>query len=244
MGGPATAQAAWVSRLYRALHRDQVPSILFQPTPMATTRRRTCSADNETFRERDMVARAAKKVYDQVKASAAPDTPIIWSEYNATYMNQPEVTDSAFMGPWLANNIRECDGLTTMMSYWCFSDVFEEQGVVKTPFYGGYGLIAERTFRKSVSRLRSAARAGQSPSDGRFGKRAGDGAGRWDARDRFVELCGAGSKRVPAKTFRLTVKGVTRGTIGFGLLIPTHGSARKPGRIWAARSVRLRRRPR
>jgi len=35
-----------------------------------------------------------------------------------------------------------CDGLQTMMSYWTFSDVFEEQGVVKTPFYGGYGLIA------------------------------------------------------------------------------------------------------
>ncbi len=46
------------------------------------------------------------------------------------------------MGSWLANNIRLCDGLTTMMSYWTFSDVFEEQGVVKKPFYGGYGLIA------------------------------------------------------------------------------------------------------
>jgi xylan 1,4-beta-xylosidase len=30
-----------------------------------------------------------------------------------------------------------------MMSYWTFSDVFEEQGVVKTPFYGGFGLLAE-----------------------------------------------------------------------------------------------------
>jgi len=28
------------------------------------------------------------------------------------------------------------------MSYWTFSDVFEEQGVVKEPFYGGYGLLA------------------------------------------------------------------------------------------------------
>ncbi len=42
----------------------------------------------------------------------------------------------------LANNIRLRDGLTSMMSYWTFSDVFEEQGAVKTPFYGGYGLIA------------------------------------------------------------------------------------------------------
>jgi xylan 1,4-beta-xylosidase len=28
------------------------------------------------------------------------------------------------------------------MAYWAFSDVFEEQGVVRTPFYGGFGLIA------------------------------------------------------------------------------------------------------
>ena len=28
------------------------------------------------------------------------------------------------------------------MSYWTFSDVFEEGGVVKTPFYGGFGLLA------------------------------------------------------------------------------------------------------
>jgi xylan 1,4-beta-xylosidase len=46
------------------------------------------------------------------------------------------------MGPWLADTIRQCDGLADIMSYWTFSDVFEEQGVVKTPFYGGYGLIA------------------------------------------------------------------------------------------------------
>ncbi len=47
------------------------------------------------------------------------------------------------MGPWLADTIRQCDGLVEMMSYWTFSDVFEEQGVVKEPFYGGFGLIAE-----------------------------------------------------------------------------------------------------
>jgi xylan 1,4-beta-xylosidase len=69
--------------------------------------------------------------------------PIIGSEYNASYKNEPEVTDADFMGPWLANTIRQCDGLVEMMAYWAFSDVFEEQGVVKEPFYGGFGLIAE-----------------------------------------------------------------------------------------------------
>jgi xylan 1,4-beta-xylosidase len=46
------------------------------------------------------------------------------------------------MGPWMANTISQCDGLTLMMSYWSVSDVFDEQGVVKQPFYGGFGLVA------------------------------------------------------------------------------------------------------
>ena len=52
------------------------------------------------------------------------------------------------MGPWLADTIRQCDGQVDLMSYWSFSDVFEEQGVVQTPFYGGFGLVAERGIAK------------------------------------------------------------------------------------------------
>jgi xylan 1,4-beta-xylosidase len=37
-----------------------------------------------------------------------------------------------------------------MMSYWTFSDVFEEQGVVKEPFYGGFGLLAVGGIPKPV----------------------------------------------------------------------------------------------
>lgn len=103
---------------------------------------------NENIPRDKMVCRAARKVHDQVKASARPQLPIIWSEYNASYANEPKVTDALFMGPWLADTIRQCDGLTDMMAYWTFSDVFEEQGVVKQPFYGGYGLLAERHLPK------------------------------------------------------------------------------------------------
>jgi xylan 1,4-beta-xylosidase len=97
-----------------------------------------------------MVCRAVKKVHDQIAASPYPNMPLIWTEYNADYGNHTEVTDSAYMGPWMADTIRQCDGLTEMMSYWTFSDVFEEQGVVKTPFYGGFGLLAERSIPKAA----------------------------------------------------------------------------------------------
>jgi len=150
VGGPATAQAAWVDAFIAHCIQNHIPFDFVSTHVYGNDTTMDVFGQKLDIARRDMVARSAKKVYDQVKASSAPATPIIWSEYNATYMNQPEVTDSAFMGPWLANNIRECDGLTTLMSYWTFSDVFEEQGIVRTPFYGGYGLIAERGIPKAA----------------------------------------------------------------------------------------------
>ena len=152
VGGPATAQAAWVDAFIAHCTANHVPFDFVSTHVYGNDTAMDVFGTHEKIARRDMVARSEKKVFDQVKASPAPNTPIIWSEFNATYMNQQEVTDSAFMGPWMANHIRESDGLVSMISYWCFSDVFEEQGVVKTPFYGGYGLIAERDIPKASFR--------------------------------------------------------------------------------------------
>ncbi len=53
---------------------------------------------HENIPRSDMVARAVRKVYDEVKHSARPDLPIHWTEYNASYKNEVDVTDSAFLG--------------------------------------------------------------------------------------------------------------------------------------------------
>jgi xylan 1,4-beta-xylosidase len=150
VGGPATAQGAWVDAFIKHCIDNHVPFDFVSTHIYGNENPVDVFGKKLPISQHDMVGRAAKKVFDQVKASPAPDTPIFWSEYNATYMSLQNTTDSAFMGPWLANNIRECDGLANMMSYWSFSDVFEEQGVVKTPFYGGYGLIAERNIPKAA----------------------------------------------------------------------------------------------
>ncbi len=143
VGGPATAQAAWVDRFVRHDFDNHIPVDFVSTHVYANDSARDVFGTDETLSRGQMVCRAARKVHDQVAASPRPDLPIIWSEYNASYKNEPGVTDSVFMGPWLADTIRQCDGLADIMAYWTFSDVFEEQGVVKEPFYGGYGLIAE-----------------------------------------------------------------------------------------------------
>jgi xylan 1,4-beta-xylosidase len=143
VGGPATAQAAWVDRFIRHCVENRVPLDFVSTHVYGNDLAKDVFGTDENIPRTAMVCRAAAKVHDQVKASALPNIPIFWSEYNASYKNEPDVTDAVFLGAWLADTIRQCDGLTDMMSYWTFSDVFEEQGVVKQPIYGGYGIIAE-----------------------------------------------------------------------------------------------------
>ena len=142
VGGPATAQAAWVDRFIRHCTEKSVPLDFVSTHVYANDTAQDVFGTNESIPRNQMVCRAARKVHEQVKHSPRSDLPIIWSEYNASYKNEVEVTDSAFMGPWLADTIRQCDGLVEMMSYWTFSDVFDEQGPVQRPFYGGFGLIS------------------------------------------------------------------------------------------------------
>jgi xylan 1,4-beta-xylosidase len=142
VGGPSTAQAAWVGALIRHTTDLDVPLDFVSTHVYANDTSKDVFATHEAIPRAEMVCRAAKKVRDEVNSSRRPDLPIIWSEYNATYFNEPAITDALFMGPWLADTVRRCDGLAQMMSYWTFSDVFEEQGVVRRPFYGGFGLIA------------------------------------------------------------------------------------------------------
>jgi len=143
VGGPATAQAAWVDRFIRHTAENNIPVDFISSHVYANDLSEDVFGTNEKISRTDFVCRAVRKVHDQVETSSRRNLPIIWSEYNASYKNEPEVTDAEFMGPWLAETIRQCDGLVSMMSYWAFSDVFEEQGVVKEPFYGGFGLLAE-----------------------------------------------------------------------------------------------------
>ena len=149
VGGPATAQAAWIDRFIAHCFNNKVPVDFVTTHVYGNDSGPNVLGISTPVPRADMVALAVRKVYDQVKASPMPNLPIIWSEYNAAYDNTQEITDSEYMGPWIANNISRCDGLQNDMSFWTFSDVFEEGGVAKTPFYGGFGLIAPSNIPKA-----------------------------------------------------------------------------------------------
>ncbi|MGS0999672.1 GH39 family glycosyl hydrolase [Rhodanobacter sp. UC4451_H18] len=148
VGGPATAQGAWATDFLAHTKKNNVPVDFLSTHVYGDDTAQNVFHSDEHIPRRDMVCRTVDKVHKEILASPYPRMPLVFSEYNASYANLPNVTDTVFMGPWMANTIRECAGKIQIMSYWSFSDVFEEQGIVRNPFYGGFGLIAARRIPK------------------------------------------------------------------------------------------------
>ena len=148
VGGPATAQAAWVPAFIRHCAEQHVPVDFVSTHVYGNDTPHDVFGTREPIARDQMVCRAVRRVHAEITESTLPSLPLIWSEFNASWKNEPDVTDASYMGPWLAQTIHDCDGLVDDMSYWTFSDVFEEGGVVKTPFYGGFGLLAAGSIPK------------------------------------------------------------------------------------------------
>jgi xylan 1,4-beta-xylosidase len=150
VGGPATAQAAWVDRFIQHCVEKKSPVDFVSTHIYPNDTAMNVFGRQESIPQSDMVALAVRKVYQEVKASARPDLPIIWSEYNAGFDGVQ--LDSSYVCAWLANNIRLCTGgLVSEMSYWTFTDAFfEEDGPFKSAFANGFGLIATGRIPKAA----------------------------------------------------------------------------------------------
>jgi xylan 1,4-beta-xylosidase len=150
VGGPATAQAAWVSAFLAHVAKVGAPIDFVSTHVYANDTADNVFGTDEKIGRQTMVCRAVSKVHREVESSPYSHLPLMMSEFNASYANEPDVTDTPYMGPWMASTIAQCDGLVQAMSYWTFSDVFEEGGVIRSPFYGGFGLIAEDDIPKAA----------------------------------------------------------------------------------------------
>jgi xylan 1,4-beta-xylosidase len=146
VGGPATAAASWVSAFLKHTYEVHAPVDFVSTHGYADDTVENLFGTNEDIAMDDRMGRAVAKVRAEIKSSATPDLPLLWTEWNVQGMN--ESRDTTFVGPALANTIRECDGLVDMLSFWTFSDVFEEGGPIAKPFIGEFGLRAKGGINK------------------------------------------------------------------------------------------------
>jgi len=58
------------------------------------------------------------------------------------------VHDSYVSAPWILTKLHATRGYAQAMSYWTYSDLFEEPGPPDAPFHGGFGLMTREGVRK------------------------------------------------------------------------------------------------
>lgn len=146
VGGPATAAAAWITDFLKYVADNHLPIDFVSTHGYADDTVKNLFGTNEDIAMNDRVCRAVEKVRGEIKASATPDLPLLWTEWNVP--GQMESRDTTYVGPALANTVRECDGKVDALSFWTFSDVFEEGGPIPKPFIGEFGLRAEGGINK------------------------------------------------------------------------------------------------
>jgi xylan 1,4-beta-xylosidase len=146
VGGPATAAAAWVDDFLKHVSAKNIPVDFVSTHGYADDSVEDLFHTDEKIAMDDRVCLAVAKVRGQIKASSLPQLPLFWTEWSVPGMM--EARDTPFVGPALANTIRQCDGQVDMLSFWTFSDVFEENGPIEKPFEGHFGLRAEGGLNK------------------------------------------------------------------------------------------------
>jgi xylan 1,4-beta-xylosidase len=138
VGGPATAAAHWIPAFLEHVHSEHVPIDFVSTHGYADDTVQDLFGTQEDIPMRDRVCRAVKMVHDQIGQSASPSLPLYWTEWNVPSYGPLDARDNWYVGPALAHDISQCDGLVKMMSWWTFDDVFD----------GGFGLIAPGRIRK------------------------------------------------------------------------------------------------
>lgn len=94
-----------------------------------------------------------RSVRERIDANGFSDLPFHITEFNTSYHPLCLVHDTAFNAAYLARLLAEAGRHTELMSYWTFSDLFEEQDLPRALFHGGFGLIGRHGILKPTYHL-------------------------------------------------------------------------------------------
>ena len=151
VGGPATAGAAWVPEFLAYADQHDLPVDFIATHTYGVEGGfldEKGEGDNKLSRAPDAVVSDVRKVRAEIEASSRPGLPLFFAEWSTSYNPRDPIHDDYFGASYILTKLRESEGLVQGMSYWAFSDLFEEPGPQTKPFDGGFGLMTPQGVRK------------------------------------------------------------------------------------------------
>jgi xylan 1,4-beta-xylosidase len=151
VGGPATAGAAWVPE-FLAHVKQSGAAVDFVTTHAYGVDGgfldEEGKSDTKLSASPDAIVGDVRRVRQQISASPFPELPLYFTEWSTSYTPRDAVHDSYISAPYILSKLQGSRGLAQGMSYWTYSDLFEESGPPPSPFHGGFGLLNREGIRK------------------------------------------------------------------------------------------------
>jgi len=151
VGGPSTAGAAWVPE-FLAHVKQSGAAVDFVTTHTYGVQGgfldENGKSDTKLDPSPDAIVGDVRRVREQISASAFPGLPLYFSEWSTSYTPRDSVHDSYISAPYILTKLKGSQGLAQGMSYWTYTDLFEEPGPPTAPFQGGFGLLNPQGIRK------------------------------------------------------------------------------------------------
>ncbi len=151
IGGPSTADAAWVPEFLDHVAKSGA-AVDFVSTHAYGVDGgfldENGHEDTKLSLSSDAIVGDVRRVREQIRASKFPDLPLYFTEWSTSYTPRDLVHDSYISAPYIVSKLKATQGLAQGMSYWTYTDLFEEPGPPPTPFHGGFGLLNREGIRK------------------------------------------------------------------------------------------------
>ncbi|MFK2890893.1 GH39 family glycosyl hydrolase [Dyella flagellata] len=153
VGGPATAGAAWVPELIEHTTQANVPLDFITTHTYGVDGGfldEHGESDTKLSSSPDAIVGDVRRVRQQIEHSSKPGLPLYFTEWSTSYTPRDAVHDSYVSAAYVLSKLKASEGMAQGMSYWTFSDLFEEPGPPTAPFQGGFGLLNPQGIRKPV----------------------------------------------------------------------------------------------
>ncbi|MDN5286608.1 MAG: glycoside hydrolase [Mucilaginibacter sp.] len=151
VGGPATAGNAWIPEMITFCSQQKVPIDFISTHDYGVKQGfldATGNAGTVLSQNRYAVADNMRRSKRQIAQSVMPDLELHYTEWSASYTPSDPIHDSYHEAAYILNTVKRAAPDVNSMSYWTFTDIFEEAGPRATPFHGGFGLMNYQDIKK------------------------------------------------------------------------------------------------
>ena len=151
VGGPSTAGAAWVPAFLDHVAKSGAP-VDFVTTHTYGVEGgfldEQGKSDTKLSSSPDAIIGDVRKVRAEIERTRYAGLPLYFTEWSTSYTPRDAVHDSYVSAPYILTKLKAVQGIVQGMSYWTYSDLFEEPGPPTAPFQGGFGLMNPQGIRK------------------------------------------------------------------------------------------------